>query len=97
MNGLAGAIRSSVALVQSRYVVSGDNTSTTVVMSDGTNVTVAAGTGIPTAAAAGIGNALTYEGFALAGGVFNFTTAVANCNVTYVAATGQATVDTTGC
>ena len=99
MNGLAGAIRSAVMLVQSRYVVNGDNTAVTVTMSVGQVVAVGAGTGIPTVAAAGIEAALRAEGFAFvpATGVWNFASgAIANCNVTYAAA-GTATVDTTGC
>src|SRR5712691_3682642 len=46
LNGMAGAIRSSVMVVQSRYIANGTSTSP-VTMQDGTTVTVA------TSAAAG--------------------------------------------
>jgi MSHA pilin protein MshA len=102
LNGLAGALRSSVALVQSRYIVTGQTTSP-VTMADGTTVAVSTGAtgGIPTLAAAGIGAALTADGsgftYVPATGVWNFPTAIANCTVTYNAGTGSATVDPTGC
>jgi MSHA pilin protein MshA len=101
MNGLAGALRSSVALVQSRYIITGQITSP-VTMPDGTTVAVSTGAngGIPTVAAAGIGSALAADGmgftFVPATGFWNFTTAVANCNVLY-AATGLVTVDISAC
>jgi MSHA pilin protein MshA len=102
MNGLAGALRSSVALVQSRYIATGQTTSP-VTMADGTTVAVTTGAngGIPTVAAAGIGAALNADGmgftFVPATGVWNFqSAAVANCTVTYQA-TGQLLVDTSGC
>ncbi|MDB5922099.1 MAG: mannose-sensitive hemagglutinin, partial [Betaproteobacteria bacterium] len=49
MNGLAGGLRSAVALVQSRYIVTGQIVSP-VVMADGSSVVVTAGAngGIPT-------------------------------------------------
>jgi MSHA pilin protein MshA len=100
LNGLAGAIRSAVSVVQSRYVATGNTAATTVTMADGvTTVTVSsgAGGGIPVVAAGGIDNAVNVSGtFAYAGGVFDFPTAVTNCFVTY-AATGTATLTTTGC
>jgi MSHA pilin protein MshA len=101
MNGLGGGLRSAVALVQSRYIVTGQITSP-VVMADGSSVVVTAGAsgGIPTVAVAGIQAALTsIDGFTFtpATGVFDFATgAIANCTATY-AATGQVTVVTSGC
>ena len=100
MNGLAGALRSSVALVQARYVATGQTTSP-VSLADGTTVAVSIGAngGIPTVAAAGIQAAVNADGFTFtpATGVWDFTSgAVANCTATY-AATGVVTVDTTGC
>lgn len=61
MNGAAGALRSAVALAQSRYVATGNMTATSVSMGVGSatqSVTVIAGTGIPMASSAGIQAAL---------------------------------------
>ena len=101
LNGLAGAIRSSVSVVQARYIAVGNTAATTVTLADGSNVTVSAGNngGIPTVAAAGIEAAVNQQGFAFvpATGTWNFASgAVANCNIVYTAA-GAATVTTTGC
>ena len=98
INGLAGAIRSSVMVVQGRYIASGASTSP-VTMLDGTTVAVATGAtngGIPTLA--GIANAVTVSSFNYdpATGIYTFPTAVANCNAT-VAATGVVTTITSGC
>ena len=100
MNGLAGALRSSVALVQARYVATGQTTSP-VTLADGSTVAVSVGAngGIPTMAVAGIQAAVNADGFTFTPGtgVWDFTSgAVANCTVTY-AATGVVTVDTSGC
>ena len=101
LNGLAGAIRSTVALTQAKYTAGGSLTATNVTMTDGTSVTVSsgAGGGIPTVAAAGIQAAVNQTGFSFtpATGVWDFSSgAVANCTVTYAAA-GTATVTSTGC
>ena len=100
LNGLTGALRSSVALVQSRYVATGQTTSP-VTMADGSTVIVTTGAngGIPTVAAGGIDAALNQTGFTFtpATGRWDFASgAIANCFVTY-AATGTATVTSTGC
>lgn len=98
LNGLAGAVRSSVALVQARYVATGDNAATSVAVTGGT-VTVAAGTGIPTATAAGIGAAVNIQGFAFddTNDRFDFVPAVTDCHVTYNGTTGATAVVSTGC
>ena len=104
LNGLAGGMRSSVAVVQGRYVALGTN-ATPVTMLDGTTVGVGTGAttgGVPLSTAGGIDNAVnvagtfTYTAGALTG-TFDFPTAVANCSVTYTAATGVVTVTSTGC
>lgn len=100
LNGLTGAIRSSVALVQSKYVATGQTTSP-VTLADGSTVVVTTGAngGIPTVAAAGIEAAVNQTGFTFtpATGRWDFASgAIANCFVTY-AATGAATVTSTGC
>ena len=100
LNGLAGAIRSSVLLVQARYVATGQTTSP-VALADGSTVAVTTGAngGIPTVANAGILAAVNQDGFTFvpATGVWNFTSgAIAGCNVTY-AATGVATVNSGSC
>ncbi len=102
LNGLAGAVRSSVAIVQGRYVATGAVASP-VTMLDGTTVSVAIASpsqGIPTAAAGGIGAAVNTGGtFVLngAGTQYDFPTVIANCFVTYAPVTGAATVTSAGC
>ena len=104
LNGLAGAIRSSVMLVQARYVARGQTTSP-VTMRDGTTVavsTVATRRGIPLSSAGGIANAVNVGNTFIytaggATGQFDFRTPVANCRVNYTAATGAATLVTAGC
>jgi MSHA pilin protein MshA len=102
INGLAGALRSSVALVQGRYIAL-NNGVTPVALLDGTTVAVSVGVGggVPTTAANGIGAAVNVGTPATfvydpGTGVWNFPTAIANCNVTY-AATGSVTVNAAGC
>jgi len=61
MNGMAGAMRSAVALAQSRYIATGSTTATTINMAVGgatQAVVVAAGTGIPAGTTTGIQAAL---------------------------------------
>ena len=102
LNGLAGAVRSSVAVVQARYVATGA-TASPVTLSDGSTVAVStgAGGGIPLSTAGGINTAVNIDGFAYtagaATGTFNLVPAIATCNVTYTAATGGVAVDPTGC
>ena len=102
MNGLAAAIRSSVNLVQGKYIATGNTAATTVTLSDGTAVTVSSGSsgGIPVVAAGGINNAVKTDStfsYTAASGTFDFASAtVANCNVVYAAA-GTTTVNTAGC
>ena len=100
LNGLAGALRSSVGLVQSRYIATGASASP-VTLADGTTVAVTTGAngGIPTVAAVGIQAALNQDGFTFtpASGTWDFASGViANCNVVYAAA-GTVTVTATGC
>ena len=97
LNGLAGAVRSSVIVVQSKYIASG-TTSSPVAMADGTSVAVATANpsaGIPTAA--GIADAVKVDGpFTFAGGVWTLS-GIANCTVTYDEVTGKAVVNASGC
>src|SRR6476661_9133449 len=61
LNGLAGAIRSSVMMVQGRYMANGTGT-TPVTMADGVTtvaVSTGAGGGIPLSTAGGIDNAVS--------------------------------------
>jgi MSHA pilin protein MshA len=99
LNGLAGAVRSSVVVVQSKYIASGA-VDTPVTMQDGSTVavgTAGAVAGIPLATQAGIGNAVKVEGpFAFVAGVWTLS-GITNCTVTYSAADGSATVDASGC
>lgn len=102
LNGMAGAVRSAVAVTQARYMASGTGTSP-VTMADGTTVAVStgAGGGIPLSSAGGIGNAVKLEGFTYTAGAstgtFNLVPTLSGCEVTYTAATGAATVVTTNC
>ena len=104
LSGLAAAIRSSVMVVQGRYIALGAGT-TPVTMLDGTTVTVATSAtagGIPLSTAGGIDNAVNVAGTftytaGAATGTFDFPTAVANCLVTYTAATGTVTTTSAGC
>lgn len=105
VEGVTGALRSAVSLVQAKYYAAGNTTATTVTMQDNSTVTVAAGTGIPAGTAAGIGAALqSTEGF-----VVDYTTASAvtfrptnggssTCQVAYDGSTGLvAQPVTSGC
>ncbi len=105
VNGVTGALRSAVSLVQAKYYAAGNTAATTVAMQDGSTVTVAASTGVPAGTAAGIGAALqSTEGFTV-----DYTTATAvtfrptngggaNCQVTYNGTTGAVSVpDVSGC
>lgn len=104
VNGMAGGLRSAVALSQARYFANGTNT-TPITMADGTT-TVAVGiagaaSGVPTGAAAGIGAMMTStDGFVVAYGApttFRPTNGgSANCQASYDATTGAVTVTTTG-
>lgn len=103
VNGMAGGLRSAVALVQARYMATGDMTATTAAVV-GATVTVNAATGIPVGTAAGIGAALqSTDGFAI-----DYTTATAvtfrpnnggslTCQAAYNGTTGVVTVVTSGC
>lgn len=102
VNGLAGGLRSAVALAQARFFATGAGTSP-VTMADGTTVAVGtsgAAAGVPTAT--GIISAMkSIDGFGATGSgpvVFGFSpTAVTNCNVSYDAGTGAVTTTITGC
>ncbi|PKO89153.1 MAG: mannose-sensitive hemagglutinin A [Betaproteobacteria bacterium HGW-Betaproteobacteria-12] len=103
VNGMAGGLRSAVALVQARYMATGDMTATTAAVVGGT-VTVNAATGIPVGTALGIGAALqSTDGFAV-----DYTTATAvtfrpnngggaTCQAAYNGTTGVVTATITGC
>jgi MSHA pilin protein MshA len=104
LNGVAGAINSSVSLIQGRYVGLGTNPASVTTV-DGSSVAVDNGTtppsagGLPTTT--GICSAVTLQGFACAAGVFNISPAVLNCTVTYAhtaaSTTYTVTVDPSGC
>lgn len=100
MNGVAGAMRSAVALAQARYTATGDMAATQINMGVGVvqAVNVVAGSGFPTATDAGIRAALTdTSGFAFAhaGGVTTVrqTGGAAACIVTYDQANGTVNTD----
>ena len=110
VNGMAGGIRSAVAVISSRYLLNGNNAATTVTTQDGTVVTVNAATGIPVGVKAGvgggIGNALqSTDGFTVddtspTAVTFRPTNGGSStCQVAYNGTTGVATVTATlgGC
>jgi MSHA pilin protein MshA len=110
VNGFSGGLRAAVAVVQSRWLVTGSIGSSTVTTQDGTAITVGTGNGtsggVPTGAAVGIGAAMRCSGTDCSG----FTAAYAatstfqptnggsaTCRAEYVEATGAVTTVTTGC
>ena len=108
VNGVAGGLRSTVAVVQARYIANGNNAAVNVTMLDGTLVTVSAVTGIPTGDAPGIGSALQagnsaqpIDGYLTAYAATSTFQAVpptlATCQASYVAATGSVATVVTGC
>lgn len=99
VHGVAGGLRSAVALARAQYMVTGSSTSTTVDM-DGQSVAVAAGTGIPTDV--GIQVAMPNpDGYGVSG--TNPVTYVPNggnttdCLAGYFPATGIVVASTNGC
>ena len=66
VNGFAGGLRAAVAVIQSRWIVTGNNAAATVTTQDGQTVDVGTGTGssggVPTGAAGGIGIAVRCSG-----------------------------------
>ena len=110
VNGFAGGLRAAVAVVQSRWIVTGSTSAATVTTQDSTVVAVGTGSGssggVPTGATGGIGNAMRCSGTDCSG----FTAAYAatstfqptnggsaTCRAEYVEATGAVTTVTTGC
>ena len=98
MNGAAGAIRSAVALAQSRYMATGNMALTSVNMGIGViqAVDVTAGTGIPAGTATGIQVALQTAAdysFVCAAGSCTISPAAgpAACAIVYAGATGVVT------
>jgi len=111
VQGMAGALRSAVSVVQAKWFVAGSSLDSTVDMADSTTVTVSTGAtgGFPTAAGDNLGitaalrceSPTACQGFtvAQAGGVATFTPSggSANCQVTYNATGGVVTVTVTNC
>jgi MSHA pilin protein MshA len=99
VNGVAGGMRSAVALAKAGWLVAGSGT--TSITMDGSAVTVGGGTGYPTGDAAGIGTALPVpSGFTAAYGAtttYTPTGGSTTCRAEYVAATGAVTAPVTGC
>lgn len=109
VNGLAGGLRSGVAVAQARYFATGTNT-TPIAMADGSSVavgTAGAASGVPTAAAAGIGAMMRCESATVCqGAAIDLTVAPttwrpnggsATCQATYDATNGAVAVVVTGC
>lgn len=102
VNGMAGGIRSAVAVAKAKYQVVGNMAATTVAM-DGATPNVEAGTGIPTSDAGGIDLAIAdYSGFTFTTGAATSTFwptngGSATCGVTYTEAGGTVAVATGTC
>ena len=100
LDGMGSALNSAVMLAIAEYTAEANNSSTSISMS-GQAVTVGAGTGYPTGDAAGIGSAVrAMHGFTPTYGgttTYDFSTAIANCNVSYDFSTGDVAVTTMGC
>lgn len=106
INGLAGSLRAAAALAKAQYLVTGNNTATTVTM-DGDTVAVTAGSAnaYPTAVEAGIGTALSYDGFTPTWATGSATTATfipegftgSNCQAVYDQTDGTVVVTDSGC
>ncbi len=104
VNAMAGGLRSSVALIASRYTLTGSNAAVTVTTQDGTSVAVNAATGIPTGVIGGIGAAMqSTDGFDV---VYTDPTAVtfrttngglSTCQASYHGTTGVVTVTVSTC
>lgn len=101
VNGMAGGIRSAVAVVSSKYMLTGSAAATTVTAQDLSVIDVNAGTGIPLATAAGIVRAMqSIEGFTPTYGAGTVTFwptngGSATCQVAYDGTTGAAAVTAT--
>ena len=104
VNGIAGGLRSAVAVSQARYFATGTNTSP-ITMADGTSVAVgvsAAASGVPTNTTGGIGNAMRCESATACQGVtidltvtpstWRPTGGAAGCQATYEPSTGAVVV-----
>lgn len=104
LSGVAGGLRSAVALSRAQYVVNGSTGATSVSMT-GVTVNTNAGVngGIPDNTANGIGNAMpSPDGYTVAYGADPVTYTPNNggsgtCRVEYTAATGLVTVQSAGC
>jgi len=100
VDGVAGALRSAVGLVQAKYQAAG-GTGVSVTMADASTVTVVAG--IPAGTAAGIGAALgstegiTIDYTAPAAVTFRPSGGGATCQAVYNGTTGVVTTDKSGC
>jgi MSHA pilin protein MshA len=102
VQGFAGGMRSAVAVTQAGWAATG-GTSTGVSTLDGLTIAVNSSNGIPTATADGISRALrcvepagtNCNGFTTANFLTFTLDANTNCGVTYDAATGSVTPDTT--
>lgn len=106
VNGIAGGLRSAVALTQAKWQAQG-GTASTVSMVGAPNVAVTNTTGIPTNTLAGIGAAMQCESAtACQGNVIDLTVSPstwrpssgsATCQATYDPATGTVTAIVTIC
>ena len=100
VGGMAGGLRSAVAITRAQYLATGNSTAVTATVG-GVAVGVNAGTGIPLGTAAGIGTAVeSFDGFTAdyttaTAVTFVPTGAPATCNATYNGTTGAVTNNAT--
>jgi MSHA pilin protein MshA len=110
VNGFAGGLRAAVAVIQSRWIVTGSTSMSTVTTMDGQTVTVGTGSGtsggVPTGAAGGIGAAVRCNGTDCGGFLATYAATStfwptnggsATCGASYDQATGDVTVATGTC
>ncbi|HEV2614623.1 MAG TPA: hypothetical protein VGV92_07940 [Gammaproteobacteria bacterium] len=98
MSTLSTALTTTVMLAKTEYKIEGGHT---LIRMSGRQVKVAQGTGFPEGSPEGIGAALNHiHGFIPTFGqitTYNFSSSLANCNVTYDSSTGIVTAATQGC
>ena len=98
VQGVAGGMRSAVALAKAGWLIAGSGT--TSVTMDGQAVTVGGATGFLTADAAGMQTALTLpDGYTVQAAPYAYrpTGGSATCQAEYTAATGVVLVQSAGC
>ena len=90
VNGIAGALRSSVGVAQAKYYAVGNTAATSVTLADGGTATVAVTTGLPASTQAGIGAMIGCAAPASATSCQGMTTAYTATTATFFPSGGNA-------